>query len=425
MEEQYQQTLDFLYSQLPMYQRVGAKAFKKDLNNIIALCNQLEQPQEAFPSIHIAGTNGKGSTAHLIAAILQASGLKVGLYTSPHYRDFRERIKINGEYISHEAVINFVKQYKPAFTHLKPSYFEITVAMAFEYFKNEAVDIAVIETGLGGRLDSTNIITPLLSVITNIGFDHTNFLGDTLPLIASEKAGIIKNEIPVVIGQRHKETTPVFVKKAQEQDAPIYFAEDLIKLTLIQKKLEGNIYLYNKEPLVSDLWGDYQRYNVRTALAAIDVLNKYTDYRIYKNVIKLGISQTKMLTNMIGRWQKLGDSPLILTDSGHNEDGVKQVVSQLSELSFENLHLVWGAVNDKDITSILTLLPTSATYYFAKPNIPRGLAADKLQQQAAKLGLQGNIYTSVNKALAAAKKAATPQDLIFVGGSTFVVAEVV
>lgn len=433
MKDKYQNTLDYLYTQLPMFQRVGPKAFKKDLTNIVALAEAIGNPHEKFPSIHLAGTNGKGSTAHMIAAILQERGFKVGLYTSPHYRDFRERMKINGEYISKRAVVDFVEHNKRIFESIKPSFFEITVAMAFQFFASEEVDIAIIETGLGGRLDSTNIINPLLSIITNISFDHMNFLGDTLPLIAGEKAGIIKPNVPVVIGEKHPETEPVFVKKSRQENAPIYFAEDDLSAKYVNQNSTHTFYDISKngalfiQNLRLNLHGEYQAKNLITALKSITVFDeKYPQFNAKSDDKKWhGLTNLKSLTNMIGRWEILSENPTILCDSAHNIAGISAAMNQLSAMEFEQLHIVLGFVSDKPLNEVLELFPKSAKYYFAKPNIPRGLNAKKLKELVAPFGLKGRTYVSVKNALKAAKRSADKDDLIYVGGSIFVVAEVV
>ena len=432
MSKQYQQTLDYLYSQLPMFQRVGPAAFKKDLTNTLNLCKALDQPQEKFPSIHIAGTNGKGSTAHTLSAIFQAKGLKVGLYTSPHYRDFRERIKINGEYISKKKIVEFVEQHKGLFEEIKPSFFEITVALAFYHFAQSEVDIAIIETGLGGRLDSTNIITPLLSVITNISLDHQQFLGDTLPLIAGEKAGIIKKGVPVIIGEEQKETKVVFKEKAKKMTAPISFSNRTYKFELVKTSLQYSTYnIYQKGKLLHEkipinIHGPFQQYNLATAFTTIDRYNKLPNVDpIDFKTIKKGFNNLKTISNFIGRWQIIDTKPTILCDSAHNEGGLKIVIEQLSNMSFKKLHIVIGMVNDKSLDKVLKLFPKEASYYFAKANIPRGLDATILQEKAAIFGLKGRAYSSVKNALKAARRQAVEKDLIYVGGSTFVVAEVI
>lgn len=428
----YQETLNFLFQQLPFYQNVGEKALKKDLSNIIALCNHLNKPHLNFPSIHIAGTNGKGSTTHMIGAVLQEKGFKVGLYTSPHYKDFRERIKINGEYISKQKVVDFVSNNKIFIEKIKPSYFEMSVAMAFDYFSDQKVDIAVIETGLGGRLDSTNIITPLLSVITNISFDHMNILGHTLPLIAGEKAGIIKENIPVVVGETQELTKSVFIKKAKSTNSQIRFADQQLSAQVLETHFRQTIYnIYdNNQNLIFEhlhlgLFGNYQSKNLITTLSAIQVLNENYGFNLTKETIQNGLKNIKSLTNIIGRWEILSESPLTLADSAHNEGGIKEAMQQLMSLSFNQLHIVMAVVNDKDLSKILPFFPKSAKYYFSKPNIFRGRDATDLKQQAASFGLYGETYDSINLALTTAKSAAQSNDLIFVGGSTFTVAEVV
>ncbi len=432
IHQQFQETLDFLYTQLPMFQRVGNTAFKKDLTNILALCKAIDDPYKQFPSIHLAGTNGKGSTAHILAAILQANGKKVGMYTSPHYKDFRERIKINGQLVSKKYIVDFVDTHRRLFEEIQPSFFEITVAMAFDYFAKQKVDVAIIETGLGGRLDSTNIITPLLSIITNIGYDHQQFLGDTLPEIAAEKAGIIKASIPVVIGETHPETKSVFIEQAAKKKAPLLFADQLMNVTIKETTAHHTLFhiASKKEStfpssLKVNLTGNYQAKNLATALQAIAVIreNKLISNISDEAVIE-GLANLKERTYFIGRWQQLGANPTILCDSGHNVDGLRTVFEQLKGIDYTQLHFVFGMVKDKDPSKVLSMLPTSAKYYFAKANIPRGLAAKELQKEAKKHHLKGRAYVSVKNALKAAKRQAKRTDLIFVGGSIFVVAEV-
>lgn len=428
----YQEALDYIFQQLPMYQRVGAKALKIDLSNIIALADRLDNPQNGFKSVHIAGTNGKGSTAHILAAILQTAGYKVGLYTSPHYRDFRERIKINGEYITEQAVVDFITENQRAFKEVRPSYFEMTVAMAFDYFNKEQVDIAVIETGLGGRLDSTNIITPLLSIITNIGMDHEATLGNTLALIAGEKAGIIKPNVPVIIGETHPETTPVFIKKAQEVAAPINFVNQVVHATVVERKLSHTIYdisslqlmALNLPELALDLTGDYQIHNLKNALVASQYLNQ-ANFKITPQHLYDACANVQGISKILGRWQILKEQPLTICDSGHNGHGLAYTNKALSNLNKKQLHIVWGTVNDKDLSKVLPLLPKDAIYYFCKANIPRGLDAQELQQVASNYDLAGQAYTSVPAAFEAAQAAADLEDCVFVGGSIFTVAEVV
>jgi len=427
--ERYAATLDFLFSRLPMFQRIGSIAFRADLTNILNLLAGLQMEVNKFPTIHIAGTNGKGSTAHLIAAMLTAQGYKTGLYISPHYVDFRERIRINGQLVSKQFVIEFTEKVKPLLDDINPSFFEITWVMALAWFEKSKVDVAVIETGLGGRLDSTNVITPVLSVITNIGMDHTAFLGDTLPQIASEKAGIIKQNVPVVIGEKQEETTPVFMHFAEKNKAPIYFADQLLKINYLESDLSYTTFKVQRnnemlfDALKVNLAGEYQLKNIRTALCAIDLLN--THFPVKKESIVQGLLHLKKLTRFMGRWQKLGDHPLILADSAHNPDGLLLAMKQLADLPATAFHLVIGVVADKDITNMLCLMPKNATYYFAKPDLPRGLDASKLKQQADAIGLKGRAYSSVKNALKAAKRKASPSDVIYVGGSTFVVAEVI
>ncbi|MCG8326557.1 MAG: bifunctional folylpolyglutamate synthase/dihydrofolate synthase [Chitinophagales bacterium] len=412
-----------------MYQRVGSAAFKKDLTNIIALCEQLGQPHQQFKSIHIAGTNGKGSSAHMLAAILQAQGYKVGLYTSPHYKDFRERVKVNGSLMPESYVTDFVEQHKDAFEQIQPSFFEITVAMAFDYFAKAKVDIAVIEVGLGGRLDSTNIIQPIVSVITNISFDHQQFLGNTLKAIAGEKAGIIKEKIPVVVGETHPETKEVFLDKAKAFNAEIVFAdqhyevvlqEDLLDTTLYKVYRNGKEY-YDK--LEVQVRGPYQYKNLQTVFQLLELLP--TDVEVSEAAIIKGLNNVQKLTYFIGRWQLLGTEPVILCDSAHNEAGLQYMQEGLNKIPHRQLHMVIGMVADKDVSKALSMFPVDAQYYFAKPAIPRGLDQNKLLKYAQEAGLSGMAYESVGDALAAAKTKATRDDLIYVGGSIFVVAEVI
>jgi len=429
----YKETLDYLYAQLPMYQRIGAAAYKADLDNTLAICNLLENPENSFRSIHIAGTNGKGSTSHMLASILQEKGLKTGLYTSPHLTDFRERIRINGIKIPEEKVIRFVEKHKPDFEKIQPSFFEMTVGLAFDHFREEKVDIAIIEVGLGGRLDSTNIITPLLSVITNISFDHKQFLGDTLEKIAKEKAGIIKHAVPVVIGENQEEIRHVFIEKVREEQSEIVFADaeftagkvialeagtGLMRVDIFRN---NTIYLANLE---SPLGGNYQKKNIVTVCAACEMLTSHFS-GISKETIRKGILNVIKNTGFAGRWQILSRVPLTICDTCHNEAGLREVLDQISKTPHENLHFVFGLVNDKEIENILQMLPKDATYYFCKADIPRGLDANELRQIASGNGLAGEAFDSVKKALKAAQQHAGVNDLVFIGGSTFVVAEVV
>lgn len=408
MSRDYQQTTDWLFAQLPMFQRVGGIAYKKDLSNTLLLANHLRNPQNNFKSIHVAGTNGKGSVSHMLASVLQEAGYKVGLYTSPHLKDFRERIKINGSMISEKYVVDFVAMHKHFFESHSLSFFEMTVGLAFDYFSQEKVDVAVIEVGMGGRLDSTNIITPQLSVITNIGLDHTAFLGETYSAIAKEKAGIIKPGIPVVIGEKHIETIPVFKGIALDNQSEIFFAEDV-----------------EFETFETDLKGSYQSKNLQTALTAIKRLRDKNLYQITEENIQSGLLNVVSNTGLMGRWQVLREYPKVICDTAHNKEGLSYVLNQLAGERYNKLHLVIGFVADKDVESVLQLFPREAVYYFCKPNIPRGLNAGELQAKAIKIGLRGNVYESVKQAFETALNFAKKDDLVFVGGSTFVVAEII
>lgn len=432
----YQQTLDYLYSKLPMFQRIGSAAYKADLSNTIAICNVLNNPQQHFKSIHIAGTNGKGSTSHMLAAILQCAGYKVGLYTSPHLKDFRERVKINGKMIPKKYVTDFVKKYSSDFEKINPSFFEMTVGLAFDYFAAEKVDIAIIETGLGGRLDSTNIIQPLISVITNISYDHTNLLGDTLEKIAEEKAGIIKKDILTIIGENQSESAPVFLRHAKEKGSTIFFSDMFFELKEVeQKTIDGKLFLCadvyykgmgqneNIFRIKCDLPGFYQLKNIRTVMCVVLFLKTMHGFSITDKAILKAFTSVTKLTGLNGRWQVLSKQPLVIADTGHNEAGIKEVLFQIEKTPHKKLHFVLGMVNDKDITTVLKLLPTDAIYYFCKADIPRGLDATELQAKA--VGLSGKVYASVVEALEQAKVSAAKDDLVFVGGSTFTVAEVV
>jgi len=411
-----------------MFQRIGKAAYKADLGNTLQLDEYFNHPHKNFKSIHIAGTNGKGSTSHMLASILQSAGYKVGLYTSPHLKDFRERIRINGEMIPEIEVIDFVAKHKSLFEQVKPSFFEMTVALAFDYFSREKVDIAVVEVGLGGRLDSTNIITPLLSVITNIGLDHTDLLGDTLPKIATEKAGIIKKGVPVVISQFQPEVSQVFTDKAQETKSELIFAEQQYKVEKIDYSDTFQSIAINHQGVVTswdlDLMGSYQKFNLAGVLASIDILNKI-GLSISRDSVVAGLKSVQKSTGLMGRWQKLQDSPKVFCDTGHNVDGITQVLEQINRIPHKQLHMVIGMVGDKNIVGMLALLPKDATYYFTKASIPRALDQNELQQRASNFGLKGNTYLTINEALVSAKNNAEIDDLIFVGGSTFVVAEVV
>ena len=485
----YRETLDFLYAQLPMYHRIGAAAFKKDLTNTLALCEHLGNPHLKFKSIHVGGTNGKGSVSHILAAVCQAAGLKTGLYISPHYKDFRERIKVNGQYIPRRQVVDFVEKNRAAIEKIQPSFFELCVAMAFDHFARERVDVAIVEVGLGGRLDSTNVITPLLSVITNISYDHQNMLGDTLPEIAFEKAGIIKPGIPVVIGETHPESAPVFLKKAAETKSEIVFADQHFEAmeknaaytssplppykgghsadfvsqegailrsggeqmspfgggkgggaaeapsnhsSSTQTLLHSTFYDVFKdkklflENLEVDAAGPYQAKNLATATQAVEVVSKELPM-LDLHALQTGLKNLRSLTRFIGRWQIIGETPTILCDSAHNEAGIRLAFEKISSLlaTHSSLHIVTGFVNDKDVDKMLGLFPKNARYFFAKADIPRGLEAEILKAKAAAHGLEGRAYSSVKNALKAAKRAAMPGDLIVVIGSIFVVAEVI
>jgi dihydrofolate synthase/folylpolyglutamate synthase len=430
--QSYSEVLDFLYSQLPMFQRTGAAAYKDNLDNTVRLDQIFSYPHRAFKTIHIAGTNGKGSVSHMLASVLQEAGYKTGLYTSPHLKDFRERIRVNGEMIAEEAVVQFVEAYqeKNIQEKLEPSFFELTVSMAFDYFRKMEVDVAVVEVGLGGRLDSTNVITPEVSVITNISFDHTDLLGNTLPKIAAEKAGIIKSGVPVVIGETHLETRPVFEQFAENRSAQIWFADqeyntDYSMITIQGKQslnIQKNGRLFYSD-LKLDLMGIYQRLNVPTVLRTIDVLNE-KGWNLTEGIIRKGLINTIGNTGLLGRWQIIGHNPLTVCDTGHNPAGMSLVVEQIKQTAWRNLHVVIGMVNDKDQTKVLSLLPAQATYYFTKASIPRAAKPEELKAKAEPFGLVGNCYATVREALSAALASAGKDDLVFVGGSTFVVAEI-
>lgn len=413
-----------------MYQRIGAAAYKADLNNTIAICKVLGNPEKKIKCVHVAGTNGKGSSSHMLAAILQQAGYKTGLYTSPHLVDFRERIKINGKEIPKTEVVKFVEENKTVFEHIEPSFFEWTVGLAFDYFAKQEVDVAVIEVGLGGRLDSTNVINPVACLITNIGFDHMNLLGNTLPLIAEEKAGIIKTKIPVTISQTQLEVISVFNNKAKNIKAPIEFADKNYKV--ISYKYENsnlNIELLHKKTNAKlsyqlDLQGSYQIKNLMGVLNTIENL-KAGGFLIEDKMIQKALSQVQKITGLQGRWQVIQTKPLVIADTGHNQDGIKEVLENLKRYTYKKLHFVLGVVNDKDISTILKMLPKEATYYFCKASIPRALDEKELSIQAKKLGLVGKNFKTVVEALDKAKKQAKKNDLIFVGGSTFTVADII
>ena len=400
----YQQTLDWMFAQLPMFQREGKTAFKKDLTNTLAFSKKLHFPEKKFKTIHVGGTNGKGSTSHMLASILQEAGYKVGLYTSPHLKSFTERIRINGKEIQQEKVVDFIAENKSFLEKQKLSFFEMTVGLAFDYFAEEKVDIAVIEVGLGGRLDSTNIIIPEVSVITNIGLDHTQFLGETLSEIAFEKAGIIKENIPIIIGERQKEIENVFIEKAKETNSQIFFASD------------------DESNYKTDLLGDYQKNNTKTAVAAIKQLK---GVKISDKNIQNGLLRVVKNTNLLGRWQILQQNPTIICDTAHNKEGLRYVLHQLQKEEYKQLHIVLGVVNDKKLEDILPMFPKKAIYYFCKPAIPRGLSEETLQQVASQFHLIGDSFSSVNQATKKALLSAEKEDLIYIGGSTFVVAEII
>jgi len=402
----YEETVDYLFSQLPMFQRIGAAAYKADLSNTLAICELMGNPQNEFRSIHIAGTNGKGSVSSTLASIFASCGYKTGLFTSPHLKDYRERIRINGDMIPEDFVIRFVEKYRREAADLKPSFFELTCAMAFAYFAEEKVDIAILEVGMGGRLDSTNVVTPDISVITSIGLDHQQFLGNTLEEIAAEKGGIIKEGVPVVIGDNTLRVEETLTEIANSRQAQVYFSRSAAA------------------EFTTDLQGSYQRENMRTVSRVIDVARKI-GHDLSPECVEKGTMNVKRNTGLRGRWELLGEKPRIIADVGHNEGGVRMVVDMLRKQSFVRLHIVWGMVGDKDAKTILSLLPTSASYYWCKPDVPRGKDARELSQEALKYSLEGKEHNSVAAALAAAKEEALDNDLIFVGGSVFVVAEVI
>lgn len=426
----YSETLEWMFNKLPVYQFIGASAYKPDLSNTTQLLQLLDNPHHTFKSVHVAGTNGKGSVSHMLASVFQEAGYKTGLFTSPHLRDFRERIRINGEMIPEENVTQFIDTYKDKFLQMELSFFEMTVGMAFDYFAKENIDIAIVEVGMGGRLDSTNLITPELSVITNIDFDHMKFLGDTRAKIAHEKAGIIKPGIPVVIGETHPETEQVFIDKAKECNSPIYFADQIFDCDKIhiesnteqQFDVWKNSELY-LEALEIPLMGNYQQKNLATVMCAIDLLRD--KFNLSEDDIRDGIAKVIRNTHLMGRWQILCKDPLAIADTGHNVAGITEVVRQLAEMEYGKLHFVIGMVNDKDIDSVLQLLPHNAEYYFCKADIPRGLDANILAEKAFELGLRGQVFESVSHAYRSAMNNARFGDVVFVGGSNFTVAEVV
>jgi dihydrofolate synthase / folylpolyglutamate synthase len=420
----YAEVIEYLYANLPMFHRIGAAALKPDLTNTRTLCAALGDPQKRFRTVHVAGTNGKGSTSHALAAILQAAGYKTGLFTSPHLKSFTERIRVSGEPVTEAFVVDFVNRIRATADAIEPSFFEATVAMAFDYFALQQVDVAVIEVGLGGRLDSTNIITPELSVITNIGWDHQDILGDTLPKIAAEKAGIIKHGVPVVVSQHQAETDAVFIAKAQQESAPLTFAADRysvrVRDTATWDIYRDGVCLF--EDLTLDLQGIYQQKNILGVLAAIEELQRQ-GWAITPEHIRAGVGHVMSLTGLRGRWQTLGQHPLVVCDTGHNVDGIAEVVRQIRLQSYKRLWMIIGVVRDKDMRHVLQLLPKEANYYFCQASVPRALDAEALALQAQAEELHGVVVRDVNEALAQAKAQAEPEDMIFIGGSTFVVAD--
>jgi len=427
----YKETLEFLFNQLPAYHRIGKAAYKNNLNNTIALDNYFGNPHNKFKTIHIAGTNGKGSVSHMIASVLQEAGYKTGLYTSPHLKDFRERIKLNGEMIGENDVVEFVKNHKEIIELLEPSFFELSVAMALDYFEKSKVDVAVIEVGLGGRLDSTNIINPVLSVITNIGHDHLDLLGDTFGKIASEKAGIVKKDIPVVISETHQETKEIFISKAEELNSLIYFADQRFFCNLEESDSREGERKYRITDLITKrntegetvLGGDYQSKNIQAVYCAFDILKSWFNFS-EQNLIA-GIRNVIINTGLQGRWQILSTDPLTICDTGHNKEGLEYVMNQLKRIPKSGLHIILGFVNDKDLNTVLPLFPTDAIYYFTKASVPRALNEEILKKEAEKFNLKGHSFPDVKSALMDARKNAVKSDMIFIGGSTFVVAEVV
>lgn len=437
----FSETLDYLYSKLPMFTRQGAKAIKKDLHNTLAFCEYLGNPQKHLKTIHVAGTNGKGSTSHALASIMQSSGYKTGLYTSPHLVDFRERIRVDGQVVPQEWVVDFVKKHSDYIEDLKPSFFEVTVVMAFQYFYESGVDIAVIETGLGGRLDSTNIIHPELSLITNISWDHADVLGDSLISIATEKAGIIKNQVPVVISEYQDEVAPIFIHAADQNQAKLYFASAYLranfskndgdaqwiqmeKLTETPRELDEFLPELHNATIKLDLQGNYQLKNLPGVLVTCKVLHSIGWEKIQFSTVLQGLQAIQKNTGLQGRWQKLQLRPLVICDTGHNEEGWKNILENISLLTYQKLHFVLGVMKDKDLSKMLPVLPTHATYYFCHVNMPRALDSQILKESASEIGLKGEAYSSCELAVKAALEQAKEEDVVFIGGSTFVVAEV-
>ena len=434
----YQETLDFMFSQLPMYHRIGAAAYKADIQPTLDMMAALGNPERKFKSIHVAGTNGKGSVSHFLASILQEAGYKVGLYTSPHLVDFRERIRINGEMIPQQEVVDFIAHHSSLITEKHLSFFEMTVGLAFDYFAKEKVDIAVIEVGMGGRLDSTNVITPLLSVITNIGLDHTQFLGDTLEKIAVEKAGIIKEGVPVVVGETQPETEPVFRRIAAERHAPITFADQHYEVSdergvrsdETASYCVNQLITHHSSLITSQLTGEYQKKNISTVLEAVDVLNRCSSFNIQRSSLKQGLARVVTNTHLHGRWQKIGECPLTICETAHNEPGIRAMLGKLQTMDFNHLHLVYGCVNDKDFRHILKLLTSQLSifnfqfsFYFTQPSVPRQLPVADLAAAAREMGIEGCAFENVKSAITAARNAADPDDLVLVTGSIFLVAD--
>ena len=437
----YQQTLEYLFNSLPMYHRIGQAAYKADITNTVHLMVHLGNPEKKFRSIHVAGTNGKGSVSHMLASVLMQAGYKVGLYTSPHLVDFRERIRINGQMIPQERVTHFVEQHRDYMQTLQLSFFEMTVGLAFDYFASEQVDVAVVEVGMGGRLNSTNVITPDLCIITNIGFDHTQFLGDTLPKIAVEKAGIIKQHVPVVIGETHPETKPVFEQRAAEMQAPIYFADDHYRIIPIDEPspssdtlafpnlkfsiLNSQFSTFNSQ-FTCPLTGSYQLKNLATLFQALELLPT-VGYNIAEQHVRDGIARVVEDTGLHGRWEKMDEKPLTICETAHNADGVAAMLHKLSEIPYHHLHIIYGCVNDKDFRSILRMLPHErTTYYYSQPSVPRALPVGQLAAAAADLGMVGETFPQVAGAISAARHAADVQrDLVLVTGSIFLVADAI
>ena len=427
----YAAIVNWMFQQIPMYQRTGKAAYKVDLEKTHRIDAYFKEPHTSYKTIHVAGTNGKGSVSHMLASVLQEAGYRVGLYTSPHMKDFRERIRVNGEMVSKEYVIRFIRENQEFFEDIRPSFFEMTVAMAFDYFESQQIDVAVVEVGMGGRLDSTNVIHPEISIITNIGLDHTAFLGETLPEIAREKAGVLKSGVPAVIGESHPETQSVFKERAKEVQTELYFADQVYELEPkeIFSPLQSSFRVYNRHgehelgEISTDLLGAYQRKNIATALKALDVLKE--TFLFDQDMVLRGLAHVKRNTGFLGRWQVLEEQPLVLCDTAHNAEGIEMNIGQLKQMPYRTCHFVLGFVNDKKLDIVLSLFPKDANYYFTKADIPRALDENKLKEQATNAGLCGNAYPNSEEALNAAKKAASPNDLIYVGGSTFVVSEVI